>query len=353
MKLYTNDKILSNEEIIDALRIVAKFRITESEILQIKKLFLLPEKFLDDILSKNHVQLLFLKHIEENLVGDELNSSIRLKYSNRLFRLQYEYKEYQEELKKIVLCFNECKIKYAILKGICIGNNIFSKNNLLYRTFSDIDILIGEEDIKKIHCILTKCGYIQGKLINGKIQPASRKEILYWRLNSHQLYEYVKHSIYSEISSMYKLNIDINTTIFEGGIITSPISTQELLNHVCNFEINGLNIKCLEPTYNLLQLCYHFYKDIHYEEKKIKHQNYTLKKFCDIREFINKYREKIDWNNLFEIFINCKISSEMYNVLAMVSTFYGDLKIESFLARFDDFYKIQAPQYDWAKMFIK
>lgn len=352
MTSHTKNNLITNDEIIDALRVTAKFHITKNEIFRLKKLLMLPEMFLDKILTQNHLQLLFLKHIEENCLSDEWDKSIHLKYSNRLFRLQYEYKEYQDELKKILACFNELGIKYAILKGIIIGNSLFCKNNILYRTFSDVDILIKEDDINIVHNALTNCGYVQGKLINAKIQSATKREILFWRLNSHQLHEYIKRSIYSDISSMYMLNVDINITIFEGGIRTPPISTSELLNHVCENNINGLKMQCLEPTYNLLQLCYHFYKDIHYEIKRLNHQNFTLKKFCDIREFICKYREIINWTELFEISKEQKISSILYDVLSMISIFYGDLKIENHLAMFDDRKTKHKVQYDWAKMFI-
>ena len=89
----------------------------------------------------------------------------------------------------------------------------------------------------------------------------------------------------------------MNTTIFEGGKISPKIDTKTLLSNTVSKKINDFSYRKLSLEYNLIQLCYHFYKDTVYEIKKKRKESYCLMKFCDIREYILKYQHQLNWDN--------------------------------------------------------
>lgn len=286
----------------------------------------------DKILSMNKLQLLFFKHLKELEYLDKLDESLCDKYSLKLFYIQFKYREYLNLIMKIVCIFEKEGINYSILKGLSFIDDMYSKDGIIYRNFGDVDILISPSDASKVNSILVELGLVQGNIHGNIIEKAKREELIYWSLNSHQLHEYVTFTSYASISPYFAIYVDINTTIFEGGKITPPISTNEILANTMIKKIRGQTIKCLNYTYGLLQLCYHFYKDTVYEVKKQRHDNYCLLKFCDIREYILKFRSLIEWDIFICVVNKYGIANQIYHTLMLVSSFYGDLKIENVLS---------------------
>ncbi|MCI9142906.1 MAG: nucleotidyltransferase family protein, partial [Lachnospiraceae bacterium] len=342
-----------NREIIRCLRSISKYNILNEDYENIIKFLKLNDQKLDSILGKNKLQILLLKHIEHIGCGN-LISRIRYKsYSNWLFHLQYQYSEYLDIIYELSQSFAEKNIRYAILKGMANNAELFVENSILYRPFADLDILIDVAQIDKVGDILKEHSFVQGYFKNNQIVKATRKELIYWRLNSHQLHEYVKFSKYSNISSLYRLAIDVNFTIFEGGKCNDPINNSNILDHVMDrFIAPNSIIKCLDYTYGLLQLCYHFYKDTVYEVKKNTHDNYCLKKFCDIREYVIKFYNHINWNEFIVTVNGAKIGNQIYHTLLLVSTFYGDLNIDEILQQINVTERLCTENIDWEAMLL-
>lgn len=109
---------------------------------------------------------------------------------------------------------------------------------------------------------------------------------------------------------------------------------------------------CLDYTYGLLQLCYHFYKDTLYDEKKKTHDDFCLLKFCDIREYVLQYKNSINWGEFVEIINDAKIRNEIYYPLWLVSSFYGDLGIEDILSRLKVNKNYYTNSIDWERMLL-
>lgn len=302
---------------------------------------------LDQILSANKLQLLFFKHLKEIENLDKLDKTICNKYGLKLFYLQFKYQEYLKLIKRIGCIFEEEGINYSILKGLSFIDDTYSKDGIIYRNFGDVDVLISPSDASKVNSILVELGLVQGSIHGNRIEKAKREELIYWSLNSHQLHEYVMFSSYASISPKFAIYVDINTTIFEGGKVIPPISTNEILANTMIKSIQSLTIKCLNHTFGLLQLCYHFYKDTVYVVKKQSHDNYCLLKFCDIREYIIKYREFIEWDTFINVVNKNGIANQIYHTLILVSSFYEDLKIENVLSSINVTEHYIAQPIDW------
>ncbi|BCK01484.1 nucleotidyltransferase family protein [Anaerocolumna chitinilytica] len=285
---------------------------------------------LASLMEKHKVQYLLFLHLLKHHGFYKIKYKVGEKWGIQLCYLQNKYNEYINNLKIIIEYLNNNNIPYVILKGFSIIDKLYKRENIIYRDFIDIDILIERKNVSTVNEILLKCGFIQGYVNeDNEIEEADRKSKLSWSLFSHQEYEYIKFSNTGYISPFNRIYIDINTTIFEGGEYKPQISTEELINHTITQEIgNGLFIKCLEYEYEIIQLCYHFYKDTIYEVKIKDQENFCMLKLCDIREYIIKYLFDINWNKFVDIINNAKIEVQIFNTLYTVRSVFGDLGID-------------------------
>lgn len=120
--------------------------------------------------------------------------------------------------------------------------------------------------------MLKNNGFIQGNLDRESllIKPCGRKEKIDMLINTHQQYQHIRQSKYFPISHYNIQLIDINFTIWEGGNQEDFIKTDYLLkNRILRTTQSGMQYWALKPEYDLIQLCYHVYKDTVYEIKRI------------------------------------------------------------------------------------
>lgn len=322
---------------IKELKAIARFDMDQASLETIKELF--SKKlitFADCNLIMAHKLQFLLYHHVMNIKNIKFEKNFGKQLSGSLVFLQYKYEEYLEFIKDIVKFLDENSILYCFVKGFSIIDYLYKDKGVIYRDFGDIDILINKKDVKLFCQGLQNMGFIQGYLDdNYKLKEADRKEIIYWRLNSHQEQSFIRKSRFSDIAPMINCRVDINTTIFEGGMFAPPISTEELLISARSIEIgNGIRAKSLSHELELIQLCYHLYKDI-VQEEIISIASYTLIKFTDIREYIKIYYEVFDVEKLLNYINSNGIGNQIYAILKMVSDFYGDLFIDHILDRIE------------------
>lgn len=340
-------------DIISFLKLVSKFNLSDAEAEVLKQNVKSIGEQEYKLLEHHKINLLFFRHCKKINQVVELNKMKMLQYSNQLMVLQYLYKEYFEETKKILCEFESQNISYAILKGFSFSQDLYFYEGIFYRSFTDIDVLVDLKECNRITNILTTNFFIQGKYVNDTLIPVERSEIIYWTLNSHQLPEFIKPSKYAHYSPRYWIEMDINTTIFEGGKVQSPISTEIILDHSENKKLfENFYYSVLTPTYSLLQLCYHFYKDTVYKLKVKNKCNYLLIKFCDIREFILFYNNQIDWDEFINIINNANIGNQIYYPLWLVANFYGDLNVQDILDKIHITKTFEKKDLDWERMLL-
>lgn len=340
-------------DLICFLKTISKMQLNETE-----KDFLI--KNIDSITDKEYqllehhkINLILFKHLKHLEKISSLNPKKMKQYSNQLFVLQKQYEEYVDASVLILNEFEKNDIQYAVLKGFSFAKELYSQENIIYRTFADIDILINANNSSNVTQIMERQQFIQGKVINDAIVPINRSQKVYWILNSHQLPEFIRFSKYANISPKYWVEVDINTTIFEGGKIIDPIPTGRILENIKKISFSkDQGYYVLTPTYNLIQICYHFYKDTVYETKKKNHNDYCLIKFCDIREFILHYRNEIDWFEFIEVVNEFNIGNQIYYSLYLVASFYEDLDIEEIIKKIKTTRLFSVDYLDWERMLL-
>jgi len=133
-------------------------------------------------------------HCIDMLLADKLSlPSYRDIYSNKINKKNIVYgnnENYINAIKEINEAFNNSSISYVLLKGCALVIRYYQKT--YHRSYNDIDFLISVKDIDKVEKILNEIRYIQGGVVDGLIVKAHRKDIIFQRINTHEIYHMVK-----------------------------------------------------------------------------------------------------------------------------------------------------------------
>ncbi|MGH7767347.1 MAG: nucleotidyltransferase domain-containing protein [Candidatus Binatia bacterium] len=173
------------------------------------------------------------------------------------------------ELLKLLNLFRERGIRALPLKGPALAAAAYG--NLSLRMFGDLDILMSREDILKGKDLVLREGY-QPKL---HLTPGQETEYL----RSHHDYKFVR----SADGIVVELQWGITQWSF-----AFPLDFDEIWEHREIGSLAGAPVFNLPPETLLLILCVH----------GTKHRWEKLMWICDIAEFVDAGRDKIDWPRL-------------------------------------------------------
>ncbi len=250
-------------------------------------------------LLTHRLSLLFFHHIKNEgmykYVPRDIIACLKAKYNAHMLRSN----KYMNELERINSLMNEFNIPYALTKGFYLINQIYKNEFVNVREFGDVDILVDMEHLDKVKVLLEQAGYIQGSysLQTSNITKASRDKILYKKLNSHEIYPFIKIFFWDEQQLIKDvICIDVNFTIFEGGNIKPHIASCTLLGRrKMDVSKNNILLPYLSNEDNFLHLCYHLYMDTRYEIKKTEMTDFSLIKFLDLKSFLKVMGSILDW----------------------------------------------------------
>lgn len=225
---------------------------------------------------------------------------------------------YFNEIKKISDCFESNKLKYAFVKGSVINNDIYEHGE---RISNDIDLIISCDEINKVTKLLNGLGYVQAKYKNNKVVAATRKEILLAKLNTYELFPFIKclNDDYLEIST-----IDINIKIFNE---CSKNIIDSFLDNTCVSN----DIRTLSNEFFLLFLCLHLYREAYMLYKILNSSDLLLYKFMDIHFFVKK--KIIDWDKLTYYAKKMHIDKAVYYALYHTELLYPHTTDSSVLSK--------------------
>ena len=242
---------------------------------------------------------------------------------------------YYTAIESILSDINKLQIPYAVLKGYDIINKIYASKSLYMREFNDLDILVDKSNLEPIIKILQDQSFIYGdyNFANDELKSATRYDIIRMKMDSHQLYTFVKKVNYNENPKIFgPLFIDINFSVFEGGKMPDLIDTNTLLeNGVVMNSFNDFKYLSLDIYYTLIQLVLHLYREARTQELKMHNIDFTLHKFCDINEYIKKYSNYWDITKLRNMIKEYKLEEAFLFVLHFTDMLFETNYINSVL----------------------
>lgn len=157
-------------------------------------------------------------------------------------------------LNNIISKLENAGVRYILLKGNGIANSYYHKP--YHRQFDDIDILIDYADSQKAVQSVKELGYVQGWYWEDRIKKATRKEILYQQLYTHELFNMVK--MYGNFES----NVDINHKFGWLGVDGEKykkILFDYLYSMRKTIKIGQKKYFIFDDNLNFIHLCCHYY----------------------------------------------------------------------------------------------
>ena len=227
------------------------------------------EYFAKQVIEHNVAGVLFNYFSKnENIVPIDVLDTFKNIYEKNIMR----HILWANEATNITNALSENGINTVLLKGIGLADTIYPHPWL--RSFSDIDFLVPQDKLLKVKDILIDLGY-------DLIYTDSLK----WLLKNNLALSFInkKNKIYLEIHT----DIVNNKWYAE----STNIDMDAIWQNVISKEINGKKVFLLSPEDNILYLSIHL---------AVAHGFHGLIWFYDINEFINFYKNKINWDILFE-----------------------------------------------------
>ena len=202
-------------------------------------------------------------------VNREFRNSLRSAYEQNVEKNNSFYWciQYLDEI------LSKCNCKYAMLKGAYLCH-YYPKG---YRTSSDIDLLVGPEDVTQIGNALSIAGFMQGNIRNGEFIPATRKEIIESKMLRGETVPYIKEL---NFPNMRYLEVDINFSLDYKNSATNTLDM--MLEKVSKREIRGAEMRTLDESDFFIHLCTHLYKEATTLPWVEMMRDMTLYKYCDI-----------------------------------------------------------------------
>lgn len=220
---------------------------------------------------------------------------------------------HQQEIKIIADAFENNSIRYSFMKGAVL-NTIFYEPGL--RISNDTDIMVDINDLDKAGEILKELGYIQGSEKNGVICPASKKEIMFARLNTYEIVPFIKaigdrHLSFHEVDINFRLSNEDSTK-----------SAREMLADTVVLHNGQFNIRTLSLENFLMFLCIHHYREATMIFKIVRGEDLSLYKFMDIHVLLTAKKQKIDWDKLYDIVVLFDKIRDVYYTLYYTEIFF-------------------------------
>lgn len=172
---------------------------------------------------------------------------------------------------------------------------------------------------------MKKNGFIQGKVKNDVIEKYTRKELLYYKLYTHQLASFEKKT---DSPLCPFVNIDVNLGILWGES-TQTIDMEEYLYYTEKRTIFGIEVSVLSPIYEFIALCLHHYKDMN-SIYLLAERGICLNEFFDIYYYI--VNVKMDIDELKSAAEKYQVQEYVYYCIYYANEIFQNTYLEQYLA---------------------
>lgn len=241
------------------------------------------------IIKKGIAPILWYIYSNDKDIEAIIPEQDRLLYKNTylktLTRSMILYNAFQELMSEL----NKRKVKVVALKGIYLAETLYPQLGL--RQFSDIDLLIKEENADEIAKTMKRMGYIQTESPYNK-QVRERLE------NAH-LPAFVKDGISVELHT--KLHADL---------YDYKLTTSDFINRAIEYQLAANEIYILDPIDQIIHLCVHV--DKHFYQSDL--QFYS---WMDI--IVILWKNQIEWDELLERSWKYKAEKNVINQLKLIN----------------------------------
>ncbi|MEQ9922844.1 nucleotidyltransferase family protein [Pectobacterium brasiliense] len=230
---------------------------------------------------------------------------------------------------------NAINVEFVFLKGLSLILN--HKQDISHRRFADIDILVPKERLSDVEAVLLAMGYQYGENCNGAIKKASRSDVIYQRLHTHEIHNMIMSDTDGFIS-----NIDVNFHFswkcpdFDEKRMR-VLNFHDVAEHVIKIEQENNLYPVFDDTMQFIHLCCHLYNesrffslDRNYSEEK----RYDLKLFRLVDIILLLHRCHLNIHEVYQYCLNINCQHKINYVLKAISLLYNEDIVKPFLTYF-------------------
>lgn len=215
---------------------------------------------------------------------------------------------------------------YAVIKGAVLSKQIYGSPFI--RRSGDLDILIRRQDLDFVKRVLLDNGFVQGRIIDNKIVPFTRKELIFQTSQSHQAAPFVKAT---ENKLCPFINFDMNTSVFWGEY-GHECDMELVLSETEETVLFDIPFKKLSPEAEFISLCLHHYKDMNSLYLLAK-GSLKLDLFCDIFYYLKNVAVDID--KLYDLSSKLNAVPYVYYCLRYTYKVFEEDLIIPFISKFE------------------
>lgn len=218
------------------------------------------------------------------------------------------------------------------LKGIWLINFLYESD--ASRRSEDIDLMFLKRQKTQLDECLKKEGYVQGiyDYKDAKIIEASRNEILYHEIYTHETYPYIK--LVDNIPIYFDCNFKFS---WYGAKTYSPPQpeVEDLLEKAVFYEKNSLKVNSLNPEWFFVHLCVHCYNEYYFflYQNAIDYRELRLYRLNDIRTLVQKMQLK--WHDIEPIIRKIGAEKQVSFCLGLSHYIYSDFLFDGIKSEFE------------------
>lgn len=273
---------------------------------------------LDFVTMKNNIDIsgiqwdkfyeLLKKHRVFVYIYKKIKDDIPKKYIN-LYKNKYDKITKRKEIEKkiikdlSILSKNE-NIEIVFIKGIIFSKLIYDDFNC--RDSNDIDILVREEDIYRMDKLLRNYGFVQNFEKDYNLPLP-----LYKGYMMHELCNYYYYTSFK--GSQLKIKVELLRNIHT----VRKDHIYKILENIKYFKLDNEKIPTLNLEGTFICLIDSIFADYEMVHSILKKSNNSmrLKGILDFIMFYNKYKSKLNWNKIYSLSSDMKITHIIYAVL--------------------------------------
>lgn len=262
-----------------------KIHPTPEELEQIDKLILQVQdwNYLITTIIDRGIGPLLYKKLPLLTNSSQMPEAVRTKLQQAYYRTFSRSTILYEHFRKIAEAFTSQDIQIIALKGVYLSERLYQDIGL--RQFSDIDLLVKEDDASSCLAILAEMGYkpdTNGKLSRIILSQLNRDFVHYPPMIGYGVSIEIHIKLHQD-KEKYKVKVD------------------ELWKNAIPATVNGVQVSALHIYDLLIHLCLHL--DKHF---KVGHVQFTC--FNDITNLLERVSGTIDWNAFTEVcqIYNCE-----------------------------------------------
>lgn len=225
--------------------------------------------FLKSFLIRNRVYAIAyhnLKGVKESLPESFLSELKELAISTGTRNFMFTV-----FLQRLVADFNEAGIFILPFKGPVLSEHIYK--DIIFRPFSDLDVLVDKSDAVSTFTLLKKKG------LAPQLELSTSQFIKYTNDEDH----------FSFFEPQKKITIELHWDM-SGLYLSKPITVSGLKEHITSGTLDRTTVPCLSSEALLIYLCVH----------GAKHGWENLEQLCCIAELL-KQRPDMDWNKIINL----------------------------------------------------